>query len=273
MLNPADTESDKHVRSFSSRMSPSDRPARHATLSFTPRRVACFFLGLVVMVVIVGTIANYCIFHVASSPESNGAKVLRRFDLGHEPSIPNMYSSVALLCSAALLALIGRLEHRSRQTGWIYWYGLAIVFIGLGIDEAVLFHEMIDAAIKNFIDTSGFLYLPWVVVGGIFALVFAIIFIPFVARKSKRTLWLFILAGAVFISGAIGMEIVASVIFENSGSEELGKQTISHTIAQSIEELCEMLGIVLFIYALIDYLAARFATIEIRFSPVETRES
>jgi hypothetical protein len=147
------------------------------------------------------------------------------------------------------------------------------VFIGLAIDEAVQFHEMIDAAIKNVIETSGFLFLPWVVVGGAFVAVFAFFFIPFVARKSQRTLWLFIFSGTVFVFGAIGMEIVAAIIFENAGSEELGKQTIAHTVSQAIEELCEMLGVVLFIYALLDYLASKFATIEIQFCPTENNST
>ena len=254
---------------MSSRPTRIDHPQTSTTINFTPRRIAIFFLIIVAIIVVIGTIANYCIYHVASDPDSNGAKVLRRFDLGHEPSIPNMYSSFALLLSAGLLALIGRLEQRQQQQGWMYWYGMAIVFVGLSIDEAVLFHEMANTAIKNVIETSGVLFLPWVIAGGIFALAFAILFIPFVAKKSKRTLWLFLIAGGLFVFGAIGMEMVASLIFEQSGSEEAGVQQVSHTLSQAIEELCEMLGIVLFIYALLDYLASNFSSLEIRFEPTE----
>ena len=68
-----------------------------------------------------------------------------------------MYSSFALLLSAGLLALIGRLEQRQQQQGWMYWYGMAIVFVGLSIDEAVLFHEMANTAIKNVIEKDVYL--------------------------------------------------------------------------------------------------------------------
>lgn len=265
MSDTTDSDSEKAAGSMSSRLTRVDKPDSRVTIRLIPRSIANGFLCVVLLIVVAGTVANYCIYHVVSSPDSNAGKVLKRFDLGHEPSLPNMYSSFALLIAAGLLTLIGFLERRSQQDGWNYWFAMAIVFLGLAIDEAVQFHEMIDAAINRIIQTSGLLYLPWVIVGGIFVVVFAVYFIPFVARKSKRTLRLFVFAGAVFVFGAIGMEMVAGVIFEAAGSEELGIQSVLHTVSQSIEELCEMLGIVLFIYALLDYLATHYKAIDIRF--------
>ncbi len=220
---------------------------------------------VVVIVVIIGAAANFGIYHVAADPESNLAKVLRRADLGHEPSIPNFYSAVAMLVAAALLALIGSLEQSVERTPWHYWYAFSLIFFALAIDEAVLFHEMIDAAIHQRFETSGALFFPWVIVGGVFVIVVGAIFIPFVYKKSKRTFKLFMVAGAIFVAGAIGMEMVASLIFSQAGSEEAGVKTLAHTISMTIEEACEMLGMIVFIFALLDYLATQFPMIEIRF--------
>ena len=237
----------------------------------SPARIGRLFVFGTTLVIVAGTIANFCIYHVVESPQGNVADVFKRFDLGHEPSIPQFFSALGLVTASALLYMIGRFERRDNCRDRYYWYGMAIVFFGLAVDESVMFHEMVDTALGLVFEPKGVFYFPWVIAGVLFAGVFAVIFVPFVARKSKRTVCLFALAGTVFLTGAVGMEMIASLIFENAGSDEAGVMTLSHTLVQSLEELLEMLGIVLFIFALLDYLANHHPFIELYFSDSHRR--
>ncbi len=246
------------------RCSPEEsKERRTASICITPKVFSRIFLFMVWVMIMSGTLANFAIYHVVADSTGNFADVLRRFDLGHEPSIPNYYSAVAILIAAGLLGVIGYLDDLKGVKGAKNWYLLAVVCFALSIDEAVQFHEMIDSLIGLFVQSSGVLFLPWVVVGAAFAFLVAIRFIPFIASRSKRTLKIFMVAGFVFLVGALGMEMVASLIFAQAGSEELGVATLSHTISQCCEEFLEMIGIVIFLYGLTDYLATNYSSIEI----------
>lgn len=53
--------------------------------------------------------------------------------------------------------------------------------------------------------------------------------------------------------------MVAALIIPN-----LGVESIAHTISQTIEETCEMLGVVIFIYVLLDYIRREIGPLRIR---------
>lgn len=110
--------------------------------SVGPKSVLRMLFWLVVVIALTGTIANFVIYSVAPTPEHILARLMKRFDLGHEPSIPNWYSSVALLASAMLLFLISRAKQQLHVPYVRHWFGLAVLFLLLAVDEAVLIHEM-----------------------------------------------------------------------------------------------------------------------------------
>ena len=60
---------------------------------------------------------------------------------------------------------------------------------------------------------------------------------------------LFICAGVIFITGAVGIEIISAQEADLHGTE-----SVLYSVLYTIEELCEMLGIVIFCYALLRYI-------------------
>ena len=60
---------------------------------------------------------------------------------------------------------------------------------------------------------------------------------------------LFIGAGVLFISGAVGIEV-----FSAREADLNGTDTLLYSILYTVEELCEMIGIVIFCYALLRYI-------------------
>ena len=220
-------------------------------INLSPQRIGTLFCWLIPAIVIVGAFANYGIYNLAPAPDHPIADVLKRFDLGHEPSIPAFYSSSVMLLTALFLLFVGQVD-KQRKKPYRFWYFLSVLFIAIAIDEAALFHEMIDAAMGKLSINTG-LYFSWIIPGSLFAAAVGLGSLRFLLTLPRRTsVWL-IASGVVFVAGAVGMEALAGIIFSNSVSEEEAMRSVAHVVVQAIEEGLEMVGIAMFLTGLVDY--------------------
>jgi hypothetical protein len=253
---------------------PNHRPAG-LEIVIRPRTVTRVLLVVVAIVAVTGTIANLVIYQVAPTPDHKIARLMQRFDLGHEPSIPALYSSIALLAASVLLLTIGVAKRNTRDRFAYHWLALAAIFLVLAIDEAVMFHEMLVNSMRDAFQLGGIFFFPWVIPAMFAVLIVGLLYLRFLAHLEPRTRWLFVAAATLFVGGAVGMEMVAGVIIEEHGVatvgdasseviEEVGAASIRHTIVQTIEESLEMLGVVVFIYALLDYLGRHVGLLRLR---------
>lgn len=174
--------------------------------------------------------------------------IIRLFNVDNEANIPTWYSSIALFAVAALVVYIVRLKPRRDRYLW-HWKVLAAAFIYLSLDEFAQLHEMVNSPIREAFNTDGFLYYPWVVLAVLCLIVFVAVFARFLWHLPARTRWLFICAGAVFVSGAIVIEALSSYY-----ETEYGIRSLSYQLAMTAEEFCEMTGVAVFIYALLEYI-------------------
>lgn len=168
------------------------------------------------------------------------------------PGFPR--STINLLLSAALLALIAGASRADQDGRARQWRILAWIFLGLSIDEVAMIHELIgEHAVPMLIDTgrltSSFFHYHWVVAGIAAVLIVGISFLPLLFSLPIRTRLLFILAAGLFVGGGLGVEMISAHF--DSGPE---KRVTAYAISTAIEELLEMVGIAVFNYALADYL-------------------
>ena len=166
------------------------------------------------------------------------------FSLGADGNVPTLYSSFALLFSALLLAAIASRAAADRG----YWWVLSLAFLFLTLDESLEIHEKLFGPLRQSLHTSGLLHYAWVIPYGIGAAAFGLAYVRFLMRLPRRTAVIFVVAGLAYVGGAVGMEMIGGLLFEESGS-----RSAVYVLAQSVEEILEMGGIVLFIYALADY--------------------
>lgn len=237
------------------------------TLGVRPARVARALAIVMAVLVVVGLIANRLVYSVAPDIEAPLARAAARFDLGLEPSVPALFSTFLLAACAVMLAVNGRATPRGAP-GRGGWWLLAIVFVALAIDETVMIHEMADDTLHRVLGTSGVLYFAWVIPGALFTLAVALASLRLLIALDARTRALFLLAGVVFVGGAIGMELIAGVVVEASGPESVG-----HMIEQGIEETMEMSGSILFLYALLDRFGRAVGSARIDVAPGSGGES
>ncbi|HRB02438.1 MAG TPA: hypothetical protein PLP26_03680 [Ilumatobacteraceae bacterium] len=171
-----------------------------------------------------------------------------RFDLASDPSVPTFFSSAMLSLAALLLMAMGRSEVKaSTRRAWQF---LAVLFLGMAIDEIARFHEWVGDAAE--ISSDGFFYYSWVYFGIAGVAVVGAVYLPFVLRLPRRLRFLIILAAALFVAGGLGMEMINASLDSSAGAE-----SFRFTLQTAVEETGEMIGVVVLVYALLDELRRR----------------
>ena len=173
----------------------------------------------------------------------------RFFGIDEEANFPTLYSTLTLVFCSFLLIIITSINKSINSRYTKFWRALSIIFLFLAIDESCSLHEILIPLIKIVFDTKNFLYFPWVIPAFILLVVFLIVFRKFIFNLPIKIRKLFILAGLIYIGGALGMELVGGYLADNSGLE-----TTAYWIATLIEEFLEMFGILIFIYGLLSYI-------------------
>ncbi|WP_422080557.1 hypothetical protein [Ulvibacterium sp.] len=134
-----------------------------------------------------------------------------------------------------------------------------MLFLFLTIDEMVSFHESLILPFRSLFDiSSGFLFFAWVIPYGIGVFVFGLVYLRFLMDLPKKTRFLFILSGSLFVSGAIGMELIGANEFAKAG------YSFSFSLITTLEESMEMIGIAFFIYALAQYIYENFGSFSLK---------
>ena len=184
------------------------------------------------------------------------------FTVNAEGVIPTMYSTTTLLFCSVLLTAIGLAERKEgHATDSFYWLGLGLVFLFLSMDEAFEIHERFSEPLRSALSTTGFFYNAWVIPYGILVVTFVSVYSKFLWRLPSRTRLLFVTAGAIYVTGAMGFELLGGRHTELHGSANL-----SYIFFSTAEEVFEMGGIVVFVYAILSHIGSHFSSFQIRIS-------
>ncbi len=186
------------------------------------------------------------------------AGIVPLFDINGEDNFPSTYSTIILFLCAGLLAMIGAAKRERQHRFAVHWLVLSIIFVYLGIDESISIHEHISYRLSASWDGDKPLYFAWILPYGLLLLLLAWKYWKFLNHLRPQIKRLFIVAGSVFLLGAIGFEMLSGLIAMQYEPENLWYAALG-----SVEELMEMTGIVIFIYALCLQLAMEDAKLTI----------
>ncbi|MDQ3564700.1 MAG: hypothetical protein M3436_11350 [Pseudomonadota bacterium] len=171
------------------------------------------------------------------------------FHIGRERNVPTLYSALSLAACAMAFFRIAVAEREEAASFWAYWMGLAVVFAWLAIDEALRIHERTIEPLRAALKTSGVLYYAWIIPYGLFAIGFGAVYLRFLFGLPRRVAALFVTAGAVFLAGAVGCEMLGG-----REAELHGRLTVVFAVYVTVEEILEMTGIALLADAIQAYL-------------------
>jgi hypothetical protein len=214
-------------------------------------------LTRVLTLVVIGLVIAHVTTHFIAYTTGHGNQfgLLRQFDLNSENNIPTWYSSVALLFCAVLLGIIGFHKRKAKASFFRHWLTLAGAFLYLSTDEAASIHEMtgrlLHGVLKPYDYFHGYLFYSWVIFGGIGVLIVVTAYCRFLADLPAKTRYLFLLAGTLYVGGALGVEVIGGRYHYL-----YGRENFTYAMLGACEEGLEMLGIVVFISALTSYLGS-----------------
>jgi hypothetical protein len=180
-------------------------------------------------------------------------------NLDGENNIPAWFSSLLLAFCAFLLLLIVLVKRNSLDPWLLQWKFLSSVFVMLSADEVVQAHER-AIALREPLGLGGPFYFAWVLPAAILVVIFGFAYLRFVIALPHRTRWLFVVAAAMFVGGALGMEMI-----DGAYASAYGEQNLTYALLTCGEEALEMAGLAVFAYALIDYVRLQSGLLKLNF--------
>lgn len=195
--------------------------AKHQLIVSTREYIAVLVsLALVFIGVHLGI--NYYNYHVEELPWL----LIQLFELDEENNLPTWFSSFILLNVAFFVYLS---SSRAGLAKPMHWRFIAFGFLILAIDEVAGMHETFNSSIE----------MNWAIPGAILVLFLLVAFVPFLLSLRGKLALLFILAGTLFVSGAIVTELL---------SEDMDSDSWAYAMAVAVEEGLEMFGVLLFLW-------------------------
>jgi hypothetical protein len=215
------------------------------------KRTALFLAVVSFGIVLTGWIMQYLAF-LASPIDFRPDQVQglgRLFNLGGTANIPTWYKAILLMFAAVVLFLIFLLSRRQRDPFSRYWRDLGVIFVALSIDEIAVIHRGIGRAITTMLETRGVLYFGWVILATVFVVLLVAVYARFLRSLPLMPRYLFIGSGAVYVLGALVMKYV-----EGWYITSVGQLDILYISLTAVRQLLQMIGVVVFLYALLSYL-------------------
>jgi hypothetical protein len=187
-----------------------------------------------------------------------GTATVATFDVGDEISLGTWFQTLQFVAAAVALVFVARTDATPGNLVRRVRF-LALVMLVLSIDESVSLHERAGHVIQNLVETGGYLYYVWVVPALVVTFMIAVSQIGWLGSLPAATRHKVMLAGATFVLSAAGLEMLAGPEAE---ATEIDSLLLVSFIA--LEELGEMIGLSVFISAMLDLLAGRRLEVEVR---------
>ena len=192
--------------------------------------------------------------------------LIRLFYVDYENNIPSYFSASLLLLVALLLALITALKQAAHAAYGFQWALLSFTFLSMAIDEAASLHELLIVPMRGLLgqQARGIFFFAWVIPGIAVAMIFGLSYLKFLLHLPTKTRWRFVIAATLYLGGALGMELIGGRYAASHGMENL-----AYSMTATVEESLEMAGVIVFIYALLNYIADNYQEIRLRLDNFE----
>jgi hypothetical protein len=252
-------------------------------LAIYAKMIVRILIIAVLLITLAGLAARFALYMWG---EVKFLEPLRLFDVGEERSIPTWFESVLFLFCSMLLAVVTLAKRQRNDRYSLHWGVLSIILLLLSLDEVASIHEAIGQQSERLLHyttgltPSGAIKFFWVVPGAIFVLIVLLAYLRFLADLPQTTRRLILFAGALFVLGALGIEMLTAQVVSSSGGIAnwtesasggiVGRETASAIptilkgLQTSVEEMFEMLGLTAFVYALLAYIRSYVEDISIR---------
>ena len=229
-------------------------------LLISPRDAVRLLGGSVAALVVIATLLGA--FRLLSGHD-NLLGLMPMFDLTLENNVPTWFSGGLLLAASILLGLIarhGQTAHPALLAGSrpAQWYGLALIFAYLSLDEVAQLHERTTQPTRDLLGVGGVLYWAWVVPALLAALAVGMLYWRFLTRLPARTARGFVIAAVLFVGAPGGGARLGGLIRMADVAAPTAR--VLNWLVSLVEETLEMSAIVVFIHDLLRHAAGAATT-------------
>ena len=210
---------------------------------------------------------SFFVLHIASEALINFFGVSESFyqdffdaiNLDEEFNLPAIYSGLLLFFCSLLLRQISVVCKKVERKIWIL---LSRVFLFLSFVEVFQVHELfVISGLRQYVHPS--LASIWVIPYGILFVLFSCRFVPFfLGLRSPISVFSFV-SGGIYVTGAIIVEALNSWLVRTG---QISRSGFYYEAISGFEELFEMLGVIIFLYAIMLELQSRIGRLEYVFS-------
>lgn len=229
-----------------------------STLVLTAHSSSRILRGLLVVIAALATLSLMGQYSALVLGHGRLLGFVPEFGLDYENNIPTYFAGLLLLFAALLAWGVARLA-RARHDPFVrHWNVLAALLAYISVDEIASLHERLIPPLRHALGADGFLYFAWVIPAIGLLLLFLVAYARFFWALGRRWKRLFAAAGAIYVAGGLGMEVVGGGYVSRYGQE-----TLTYALISTVEEVLEMVGLAVLIYALLEYLRAHLSSISI----------
>jgi hypothetical protein len=217
-------------------------------------------LGALAIFLIVASIAGQLMKYFGGHPRVYG--LVRLFYVEEERNIPTFFAGLLLMFAALLLAVVTILGKKQRDPDVLKWMILTFGFIYMTFDELMSYHEKLIMPMRRLLPdaTGGIFFFSWVIPAIVVVIFLGSFFVGFLRRLPERTRLLFLLAATLYLGGAIGFELMEGRYRASNGDVE----DFNFSMLATGEEGLEMTGVIVFIYALLRFIALKYKEVQFR---------
>ncbi len=207
-------------------------------------------LTAVGVLAVLSLISQVVTYYVEDFPLRDAVAPL--FNVNAEQNFPALFSTVMLLFAAFLSGAIAHARRRLDQPDRGYWVTFAVMLLLLAVDEFSSIHERATPGLRELLDLEGgSQWSVWVLVVIPVLALLILFLLPFFRRLPPPTGRRLLLAGLLFLGGAIGIELLGDLY-----GASFGRSSLAFELIGTVEETLEMLGLAVLVYALLAYIPA-----------------
>ncbi|MTD99826.1 multidrug transporter [Paracoccus sp. YIM 132242] len=199
---------------------------------------------LVLLLSLLGTALTY------SSANPALQRIAALFLFEEERNLPTLFNFTLLVANMVALGTVAVFAFGGNDRWRWHWLFLALFFLFLAYDEAAQVHEGLNRVMDGVVDASGFLAFAWVVPGIAVVLAIGLAFGRFLLALPGRSARGFLLAGVLYVGGAIGVEMIGANLWWSHGWDN-----VAYSLLATLEETLEMTGLIVLLHATLGVLS------------------
>jgi hypothetical protein len=219
---------------------------RQTRIRLSPRNTVVWLSSIAIFLVVAHLITIGMPYLLGGFEHGLVRVLFSLFFMDGEGNLPAIFSTWLFLINAMLFLIVWQAAGLAGDSRKI-WLVLAIVFVFLALDESISIHERLIDPLRLALNATGIFYYAWIIPYGIGVVLLAIVAIPVFWRLQKKIRFFFGLSASSYLFAAIGLEMISGkyLVMRNENKD------IVWVLMVTLEEILEMAGLIILVYALL----------------------